>query len=412
LMAVLLGFSAFFSGSETALFNLTRGELRAMSESSGPVDRLIWRMMRRPDELLNTILFGNMLVNVAFATTSALVVFSMEERGFSAFAIGVFSIVPLILVILFGEVTPKVMAILIGKPWAVAAAPVLAAIQRIFGPIVRGLNAFLIRPLTRVIAYSPPRDKDVTGEELGELLNISANQGLIDRDISGMLQEIIELTDIRVADVMVPRVDLICYDVDASPEGLMQRFAQTGLRRMPVYEDNPDNIIGLVSAKRLWLTPHTPLRKLVRKALFVPETANLEQLLGQFRKVRRQMAIVVDEYGGTAGLVTLEDVLEEIVGDLPDASGEESIPQVERISQREYLVAGDLAIHNWADFFHVDLSAQRISTIGGFVLSCFGRVPQVGDVVDYQNLRFTVERMRHRRIAQVRLELQEVAENV
>jgi CBS domain containing-hemolysin-like protein len=406
LLVLLLGCSAFFSGSETAMFNLTRGQLRRMVESDRSVDRLIARLMRRPDRLLNTILFGNMLVNVAFATTCALVVFGMQDEGYPAVWIGVASVSPLILVILLGEVTPKVLAILIGRPWAAAAAPVLAGIQRVFSPVITALNAVLIRPMTRVIAHNAPGGVEVTGEELGELLNVSANRGLIDRDISGMLQEIIELTDIRVADVMVPRVDIICYDVDASPEGLARRFRQCHLRRMPVYEDSPDNIIGIVRAKHLLLRPHTPLRELAGEALFVPATANLEQLLGQFRKARRQLAIVVDEYGGTAGLVTLEDVLEEIVGDLPDATGEQRGPQVQRIAQGEYLVDGDLAIHDWGDFFNVDLSAERISTIGGFVMSRFGRVPRIGEVTHYQNLRFTVERMQNRRIARVRLQLE------
>ena len=409
-MAVLLAFSAFFSGTETALFNLSGGQLKRMAASSGAVERLIARLMRQPDRVLNTILFGNMLVNVAFAATSALLIHSLQQSGFPAWLIMACTVAPLIVVILMGEVTPKVLAILIGEPWARAAAPVIAGIQRLFGPVIIALTSGIIAPLTRLIAHTPPRQKEVTAEELSELLDISASHGVIDRDISGMLQEIIELTDIDVGDIMVPRVDIIGYDVDADPEGLLELFRQTRLRRMPVYENNPDAIVGIVSAKQLLLSPSVPLRQLVRPALFVPETANLEQLLVQFRQAGRQLAIVVDEYGGTAGLVSLEDVIEEIVGELPDATGEAAAPQVERISRNEYLVDGDLAIHEWSDLFHTDLQAERISTIGGFVTARLGRIPQVGDVASYQNLRFTVEAMRHRRVATLRLQLREEAQ--
>jgi CBS domain containing-hemolysin-like protein len=267
------------------------------------------------------------------------------------------------------------------------------------------MDTVLIHPLTRILSDRGPYIAGVTGEELSELLELSAKQGIIDHDTSGMLKEVLELTDLRVADIMVPRVDVICFNVEDDLEALAKLFRRTNLRKVPVYEGSPDNIIGTVNAKDVLLGAREDLRKLVRKALFVPQSANLEQLLVQFRRSGRQLALVVDEYGGTAGLVSLEDVLEEIVGELPDASGESLVAPVERISEREYLISADLGIHQWADVFKIDLAAERISTLGGFVTSRIGRLARIGDVVTDGNLRFTVETLRHRRIGTLRLEL-------
>jgi CBS domain containing-hemolysin-like protein len=404
-MVFLLGWSAFFSGSETALFNLSGAQLERLTASSRPVHRLTASLMRRPRKLLNTILFGNMLVNVSFAAISAYLVHQLHVAAFPTWIVMTFTFAPLVAVILLGEVTPKVLAILTGPSWAVTASPVIAGVGRVLNPLVRVMDSMVIHPLTRILSHRPLQLGGVTGEELSELLELSAKQGLIDHDTSGMLQEVLELTDLRVADIMVPRVDMVCFDVQGPVESLRELFRKTNLRKVPVYKETLDNIIGTVNAKDLLLNPRAQPASLVRMPLFVPETGNLEQLLVQFRRSGRQLAVVVDEYGGTAGLVSLEDVLEEIVGELPDASGEALEAPVRRISDREYLISADLGVHQWADVFKIDLASEHISTLGGFVTSRIGRLAQIGDVVSYRNLRFSVESMRHRRIGTLRLEL-------
>jgi len=195
--------------------------------------------------------------------------------------------------------------------------------------------------------------------------------------------------------------------VDAAPAGLLELFARTRLRRIPVYEGDVDHVLGLVHAKRLLFQPDGPLRDLVAETFFVPEAGNLERLLMQFRMKRSQTAIVVDEYGGTAGLVTMQDVLEEIVGDLPEPEDIGQTPPVEKTGPRSYRIRGGLAIHDWADAFKMDLAGKRISTVGGFVTAQLGRIARVGDTAKYRNLRFTVESMRGSRIGKLLLELRE-----
>jgi len=403
-MGILLVASGFFSGTETALFSLTRGQLHRLRDSHG-VGKLAAALMAQPNRTLNTLLMGNLLVNVAYAGVSASIVLDLPPGP--PWVTVVVSLVPLLVLILLGEVTPKMLAHVLGEKWAVSAAAPLVLVGRVLSVPLWVLESLLVGPMTRIAAPESAGKAHIEADELASVLALSAKRGIISHDANALLQEIVDLTDLRVADVMVPRVDMIAYDVDASRAGLVEQFRRTGLRRIPVYEGDIDHVIGLIHAKRLLLQPHKPLRQLAGAVVFVPEAGNVERLLAQFRIRRVQTAIVVDEYGGTAGLVALEDVLEEIVGDIP-APGE--VPEAQAVRQLapgEYLLNADLAIHEWADAFTIDLAHRRISTVGGFVTAQLGRIARIGDEVTYRNLRFRVETMRRGRICTLRLNLLE-----
>jgi len=408
-LAALLAASGFFSGSETAFFKLTRGQLHRLGRR-GPVGRLVVSLMRRPRRLLQALLLGNMIVNVAYSAVAALTVISLGKGGLGGWALAGLACAPVLLLILAGEVTPKMLAYRLAERWALVAASPLALTARALAPVVWVAERSVVSPLARVIAPRVAGEGDITGDELSALLDLSARRGLIAKDANLLLQEILQLTDIRVADIMVPRVDVVAYDVDGPPAGLAKLLAETHLRKIPVYAGDIDHILGVVHAKRLLLAPETPLRRLVVPVPFMPEAANIERALLQLRVKRRQMAIAVDEYGGVAGLVTLEDIIEQIVGDIEETHEAPRRPAVERIGENEYLLDGDLAVHEWLEAFHIDLAGKRISTVGGFVISLLGRIPAEGDVANYRNLRFTVEEMRRRRIGRLRLELTEVAQ--
>ncbi|MDP6582776.1 MAG: hemolysin family protein, partial [Vicinamibacterales bacterium] len=237
------------------------------------------------------------------------------------------------------------------------------------------------------------------------VLDLAARRGSIDRDAGVMLQEIVELTGLMTCDIMVPRVDMIAGDIATPRAALIQTFKDTGLTRLPVYDGDVDNVVGAIVARALLLSPGKPLRELLEPITFVPEVASVERLLVGFRANSTKLAIVVDEYGGAAGLVTLEDVLEEIVGEMPDPREVDSEPAVRQIGDGLYELDGNLPIHEWADAFEIDLRRQRISTVGGFVTSLLGRIPRVGDTATYRNLHFTVESLDRRRIGRLRLQL-------
>ncbi|MBN1554441.1 MAG: HlyC/CorC family transporter [Phycisphaerae bacterium] len=404
-MVVCLLASAFFSGSETALFTLTRSQLQELRASRHWPGRVAARLARKPRRLLNTLLLGNMLVNIAFSATAAVLVLKLEASGQPAWLVGVASAAPLLAVLLVGEVTPKMLAWSIARRWAVTAAPLIDVLCRLFLPVLWILDRGIVEPATRILAPHPAETgSEITPEELAGLMQLSARRGLLDRDVGDMLNEIVELTDLTAGEIMVPRVDMVAYDVNHSVAGLIDLFRETGFRKIPVYRDDLDHVLGVIHARRLLLHPETPLEELVRPVSFLPEAANLEKVLAQFRKTRRQLAVVVDEYGGTAGLVTLEDVLEEIVGDIPDYREAPSRPAVQKLSPTRYLVSGDLSVRDWAEAFGLAPVKGRISTIGGLTATLLNRIPREGDSVDYHNLRLTVHATRRRRVEAVRLE--------
>lgn len=405
-MLVLLFGSGFFSGSETALFNLSRAQLYRFRHGGG-AGRLVASLMDHPQRVLNTLLLGNMLVNTAYAAISAVATLEMRHAGAPAWFVLVAWLAALLALILVGEVVPKMLAFAAAARLAPLSAAVLSVLERILRPLLWVLETVLVIPLTRMLAPRHSGRADISAKELAALLDLSAKRGLIGHDANVLLQEIVNLTEIKAGEIMVPRVDMIAYDVDGPPGGLMRLLAATRHRKIPVYQRDLDHILGAVHAKRLLLEPTASLRSQAVKLPFVPVTANLERLLVLFRVTRTQMAIVVDEYGGTAGLVTLEDVLEQIVGDISEGHEATGGPAVEKISDSEYVVDGDLAIHEWLEAFRIDLTNRRISTMGGFVTSLLGRIVRPGDTVTYRNLHFAVESVHRRRVDKLRIRLLE-----
>jgi putative hemolysin len=403
-LAALLCGSAFFSATETALFNLSRGELHRMA-AAGAAGRLVVALMRQPRRTLNVLLFANMVVNVAFAAASAVMVLDLRREGLSGWGAGVASLVPLLALIFLGEVCPKTLAFVYSPQWALLSAGPLVVVRRVLGPVVWLVEMLLVWPMTRLAAPRTSRQATISAPELEALLNLSAQRGVIDHDANALLQEIVDLPNIRAGTVMVPRVDVIAHDVNAPRAALVKLLRRTHLRRIPVYDGDLDHLLGVVHAKRVLLNPDVPIRELLRPLTYLPEAANLERALLQLREKRTQMAIVVDEYGGTAGLITLEDILEQIVGDIPDPRGAVRGPAVQRVGEDEYLLDADLSIHEWSDVFETDLDSTQIRTVGGFVMALLGRVPMEGDEATFRNLSFRVESVRGRRIGRIRLRL-------
>ena len=405
ILAVTLLLSAFFSGSETALFTLSPADLQRFGATGGLGARSVGRLMRRPRRLLNTLLLGNMIVNIAFSATAAVLVLERQRAGQGAWGVALASLLPLLAVILFGEVTPKMLAYSVARQWSVVVAWPILLLQRVFVPVLWFLERGLVNPLTRLVAPHASSAPFITAEELSALMALSARRGILDPDAGEMLQEIIQLKDLDARDVMVPRLEMVGFDIAHDRQELIDLFRKTRLRKVPVYEGDFDHVLGVIHAKRVLMQPDGELRGMVRPVSYLPEAADLERVLHHFRSRHTQMAIVVDEYGGTAGLITLEDVLEEIVGDIRDIDEAEPSPAVRRISDREYVLSGRLLVRDWAEMFDLEPVEKRISSLGGLVTQLLGRIPQVGDVVMYRNLRFTVTALRGRRVHTLRLEL-------
>jgi putative hemolysin len=408
LMALLLVCSAGFSAAETALFSLSRADLYNLGHDPRRLNRLVPALMRNPADVLATVLLGNNLVNILYFVNSALLVLWAETNlvGGQWWAWGL-AAATLLAVVLAGEVIPKAVAFVFPRRLAPPAAAVLAVLARGVRPLQRVLMLVVVEPLTRLLAPTRRHGGGLSAEELASLLALSQRRGLIGQDESQLLQEVLELTDRRAADIMVPRVDMVAYPEDGSQEGLLDLARRTRITKVPVYQRDLDHVVGVLFVKRLLAQPQEDFRRLLEPVQFVPATASLERVLLQFRATRSQLAIVVDEYGGTAGLISLEAVLEEIVGDIADAREVQPAPAVRQVAPAEWLVDGDLPVHEWAEAFPTDLGGARFTTVGGFVVSLLGRLPRPGQTVRYRNVTFTVEGMRGRRVARLRVRLEE-----
>lgn len=393
LMLVLLAGSAFFSGAETAFFNLSRIQIGLLAESKHRLQKLAAKLLDKPGRLLNCFLFGNMTVNVLFyAVASVLTVRIKDQSSLTAAIVAVLSFAALVL---GGEILPKSVAYANSKSLSTAAAVPAFLCLKIFAPLEFVFKVFVLEPTLRLLLGPMRQPKTISVSEFKSLIETTRRQGLISADENKLLTAIIELGFLKVRHVMRPRVDMIACSVTDSADIARRKMEANHLTKIPIYVGAIDNIVGLVHLRQMLLEDNVSLDRIVRKVNFVPEQKTVESLLEFFRRSRTDTAVVVDEYGGIAGYVCLEDIAEELFGQIEPASEVEPIQQT---GPFEYRLAGDIAIHDWADVFDVDLAETRQVTIGGLVTALLGRIPKSGDVANLKNLKFTVEKVRKRRI--------------
>ena len=406
LLIPLLTLSAFFSGAETALFSLSRETVASFARSSSRSRRLAASLLDHPRSLLITILFGNLLVNVTFYGIASLKAWELAGQGKDLAAV-IFGILAPLAVIAFGEVSPKALALAIPEPVAIAAAFPLWMLRTVFAPVRISVSS-LSRAVSNILVKERHHRPYVTRGELVMLVDLSREQGLIDDQTGSMMQQLVDFAHIRVHEVMVPRVDLALLEVERPVGDFLELVKRTRHGRVPVYQGRIDNVVGIIHAKDVLLHSERPLQELVRDVLFVPESKTIESLLGDFRKLGESAAMVVDEYGGIAGMVTVEDVTEEIVGEIRDEY-DRPVESVIELGQNTYSLSGRLGIRDWSELFDVPGGPEHLGadTLGGFVARLFGRLPAAGESVTFGNLRFTVESMHKRRIDRVRLEIEE-----
>lgn len=354
--------------------------------------------------MLGCLLFGNMTVNVLFfAVASVLVV--RVERQTGAGAAAITACLAFCVLVLFGEIVPKSLAYANSKSLSVTTALPLFLCLQVLTPVIFVFRLLIVEPMLRLVLgpVRPPRS--IATGEFKSLIEQVRKRGLITAGENKLLTEVIELGFLKVRDCLRPRVDMIACAVTDSTWTAREKMGKNHLTKLPVYDGTKDNIVGMVSFRRLLLEAEASLDKLVEPVRFVPEQKTVESLLEFFRRTRSDTAIVVDEYGGIAGSVRLEDIAEELLGPIEITEGLEPI---EQIGPLKYRLAGDMAIHDWAKEFGIEPAEARVSTIGGLVTALLGKIPKTGDVAHLRNLRFTVERVRKHRIETVILTLEPI----
>jgi magnesium and cobalt exporter, CNNM family len=404
LLAIMLIFCALASASETALTSVSRIKLKNLVEEGDTKAAEIEQLLASPNIFLSTILIVNS-VAVIIASSLATV---LALRFSSSLGELISTIIISLVVLIFCEITPKTAAVQNPMRWARALVGSVRLTAWVLHPLVVTLSVAtngLVRLLGgRAVRHGP----FVTEEELRLLVTVGEEEGVLEEEETEMIHSIFEFADTPVREVMIPRIDIVALESDATFDQAVDLALQGGFSRIPVYEESLDNIIGVLYTKDLLKQlreGHSaqPIHKLVRPAYFVPETKKLDDLLHEIRQKRVHMVMVIDEYGSVAGLVTIEDLVEEIVGDIQDEYDHEEVLH-EPVNENEHMFAAKISIDDFNDLMGTKLENEDYDTLGGFLYAQLDKIPVVGDSITFANHRFTVLATRGRRITKVRVE--------
>lgn len=415
-LCIVLGllFSALFSGSEVAFFSLANQEdLLSESGLEGTGDRLIIRMLEKPRRLLATILIGNTFANIIASVLAAVVAGNLVAYfGLSELLVYFIEVIVLtFMILILSEITPKIMAI--NNPLKVA----------------RRMSRFIyflfviFKPMSSVIANStlsleerlPKPDSRMTTEDLMTMAEVSEQEGSIKSDEREIIENVIEFGSTTVREIMTSRVNIVAISTGSSLDEVLSLIREKGLSRMPIYENDLDNILGVIHSKDVLPYVKSDIerttinwRTIARKALFIPSTKKLDDLLRDFQQEKTHIAIVVDEYGGTEGLVTLDDLLEEIVGNISDEYDENEEQLFTKFKSGVYIFDARIDLDDMEDILDCELTSEEdeYETLGGLVYHLTERIPNVGERVYYQNLELTIHSVKNNRVRKLRVKVQ------
>lgn len=409
ILIILLFLSGFFSSAETSLVAVSRIKIRTLAEEGNRKAKILLKIYENDSKMLSAILIGNNLVNTYAASIAATLALSFG--GGAAVSIATFIITFLILV--FGEITPKTFATQNAEKLALAYAPIISFLMKILTPVIWFVNLFSDMIL-KLFHIDRGGRQAMTESELRTIVDVSREEGVIEEDEKEMINNVFDLGDAIAKEVMVPRVYCVMADVNSSYQDLLELFRKEQFTRIPIYEDNVDNIIGLINMKDLLLyedLEHFNIRKLLRKPYFTVENKNVSDLLMEMRKATFNLAIVLDEYGEVAGLITLEDIVEEVVGEMQDEYDTHEVEKIQKVDDRTYDVKGYVSLHDLNDQLELDLDSEDFDSIGGLIIDQLGRLPEKNDQVILANgIVLQVKKLDKNRIEEVRLLLPEPQE--
>lgn len=393
--------SAYFSATETAFSSLNRIRIKNMAEKGNKRAGLVLKLSENYDGLLSTILIGNNIVNIASASLATVIFVKLlgDEAGAS-----ISTVVTTIVVLIFGEVSPKSIAKESPEQFAMFSAPFLNAFMVLLTPA-----NYLFKQWKKLLSLliRTSGDSGITEEELLAIVEEAKQDGGIDEQEGSLIKSAIEFTELEAMDIATPRVDVTGIPVDADREEIAAVFGETGYSRLPVYKDKIDDIIGIIYQKDFYNQVYRGVcgvEAIVRPALYVAKSKKINVLLKELQKNKMHIAVVIDEFGGTMGIVTLEDILEELVGEIWDEH-DVVVQEIEKISDQEYLVLGNTSVEKLFE----ELSAEEefeSFTVSGWVMELAERIPEEGDVLYYENMTITVMKMKDRRVEQVRIVLE------
>lgn len=402
-LMICLIFSALFSASETALTSLSKIRVKQMVEKNIKGAKKVEQLHNNPSKMLSAILIGNNLVNIGASSLMT----SLAIDLFGNTGVGIATGIMTLLILIFGEITPKSLATQNSEKVSIQLAGFVRLVAIIVTPI-----SFILNKVTYVLIRFFDGDVDgdqpfITEDELKTIVSVSHKEGILEGEERDMIYNVFDFGDSKARDVMIPRPEMIAIDVESSYEEVIAIVTGEQYSRIPVYEDTIDNIVGILYAKDLLLLQcekvvHFELAKFIRKAHFTYEYKPTKELFSEMRTSRTHMVIVLDEYGGTEGIVTIEDLIEEIVGDIEDEYDKE-IKNVEIIKENEFLVNGSLEIDEVNELLGTNIASDNFDTIAGFLIDLIDRIPVTGEIIDYGKFTFIIESIDRNRIEKIRI---------
>ena len=364
-----------------------------------PAAKRVVSLLSDPHKLLITIVAGNTLVNIAASS----IVSEIFYKAFGEQGVGYSFLATICILLICGEVTPKVFALANAVNYAFFASLPLKFFEKLFNPLRMFLTRIaygIVRGLGINVSPEKPR---ITEQEIRSLFRMGKKKGVVKEMERDMIESILEFKDLNAADIMTPRIDIVALDIGESREELVKQVKDAQFSRIPVYVHSPDNIVGVVYTKEFLIHSDIPVRDLVRRAFFVPETKRVDDLLEEMQRRHDHMAVVTDEYGVTSGIVTIEDILEEIVGEISDELDFEA-PKIRKIDHRSFEVLGKTHIDEVNEEVGLTIKTEEVDTIGGYVIMILGKIPQAGDTLEVNGYKITVKDVSKNRITTLEIE--------
>lgn len=394
--------SAFFSGSEIAYTSVNKNRLKKQADEGNKKAKKAVYIADNFDKALSTILIGNNLVNIASASISTIIAIDLvgEELGTTAA-----TVVMTILLLIFGEISPKIVAKEINEKFSLAVAGLLKLLMTVLSPVV-WVTVSIVNLISKIWSGRIEEESGMTEDELLTIIETVEDEGVIDENQSELLQSALEFSDIEVSEIIVPRVDMLAVGIDDDKEEVLKTLIDARFSRVPVYKKNIDNIIGVLPVNNLFkqLTngEEMSIEPLLVDVCFVHKSMKLPAVLDELKRRQTHLAIVTDEYGGTMGLVTMEDILEQLVGDIWDESDEITL-EIIPTGENTYEVSGDMNVYDLLDYIEVDDKdfESEYSTVGGWAIEMLGGIPAEGASFAYKNFEVTIREMADMRVVTV-----------
>ena len=407
---ILLCLSAFFSSSETALTTVNQIRMRTLADNGDKRAARVLHVTGNPGKMLSAILIGNNIVNLSASSISTSLAIHLFGNTGAGIATGILTF----LILIFGEVTPKTMATIKADSMSLTVAAPIGLLMKILTPVIFIINKLSLGLMFLLHVNIKDAQKKMTEEELRTIVDVSQENGVIEHEERDMIHNLFDFGDAEAKEIMVPRIDMTFVQADATYQEVLDIFRQDMFTRLPVYEDSTDNVIGIINMKDFLLqndTPEFSVRNLLWEPYFTYEHKNTADLFLEMRKSSISLAIVLDEYGVTAGLITLEDLLEEIVGEIRDEYDADEEDDITRISDREFYVLGSANLNDVSEALSLHFTSDDYDTIGGYCLGLLDHLPEKNEIIlTDNNILLRIDRMEKNRIERIYIRLPEPLE--